>query len=392
MFRFDRRYFDRDNEGGGGGADNSADDSIDNAIDNVIAQGELDEGGGSEPSTPESGAPSGGSEGAQGQQNTSGGGAPDNASAQQQPQGQQPAGATGGDQGQQQQQQGERELPPPGRDYGVNKAGDIIDKQGNIVAKAGAERRHWERSYRSETVVVPGLQREVSRLTQELAAARAATQAAQQAGLNDQESTTAIQLMAAWKKNPGDTLRWLLTEYQKAGNDISGLLGGEGAQQTGVGAIARLIDEKLKPFTEAQQQQQQSTQAQQEAAQEAQRFFGSYPDAVIHEAPIANLMQQYPSMSAEAAYWRLKAYVQQNGLDWNQPLAPQVLQRQQTAQGGDQGAPNSQQQQQQRQPAPMPNGVNGGAALSVPAPAVNEASDSVADIVRSAMRDAGYNT
>jgi hypothetical protein len=90
--------------------------------------------------------------------------------------------------------------------------------------------------------------------------------------------------------------------------------------------IADLLEEKLQrfsPFVENLEQQRLQEQSQIEAREIFNEFMETNPDAGMHTASIAAVMEAHPQMTMEQAYFRLKTDALERGLDWKKPLVPQ---------------------------------------------------------------------
>lgn len=285
--------------------------------------------------------------------------------------------------GQPGQQQGQ--TPDPSQQLtsqyrlGSDAQGNLVDGQGNIVARAGKERRLWERVQRYEHFEVPELRKQVEQLTQQQAQTQVLNNVPQQLGLSNEDVLQGMRLIASYKKDPVATINYILTEARAAGHNIQG----QDQGRIDLAAVSRLLDERLKPITEdrAAHQRQQEVQAQ--AEREYNDFITRFPDAVPHEDVIARLLQRDTRLSPEAAYYQLRLFAQQNGLNWNQPLQPQVL----ALQSGNDGA------QQQQTMLPMSGGRGGNAPVQdrQQAARLADVDADTADIVKEAMREAGLN-
>lgn len=330
------------------GAAPSTEDTI---LDNALAQDAGGNDGGS--TTDTSGTTQGGTGGTTGQSGTPAS---------------QPAGGNQGAQpgGQQQQRQTPPTQAPP------RNPGDLVDRRGNVLASAGAERRVFEKAHK---YVEAEFKQHVSSLEAQVTALEGANTGWQTLGLTAQEAQTGAQLMAAFKKNPVDVVKYLLTEAQKSGHSIEGVGG-----SANIDAFASLLDERLGPLTANHEAQVQQQQIRQEVEQEYTSFMGRYPDAVTHEDDIAALLKEDNDLSPEVAYLKLQAFAFRNGLDWTKPLGAQVQARIATAKGGT--------QQPQRTGMPSGRSVNGAAPMANGTVA-HEATPT-RDIVRNAMLAAGY--
>jgi hypothetical protein len=192
---------------------------------------------------------------------------------------------------------------------------DLVDREGNVVARGGKERRFYETAQK-ERQRADTLENEVNTLRTKVEAFEGTANLPNQYNLTPEELTTGAQLISAFKDNPVETIKYLLTEAQSAGHNIEGV-----GQGTDVAALSRMLDDKLSPLTTEKQQNLEYQQRQEQATQVYNQFMSSYPDAAVHQDTLAQLLERDKSLSPEAAYFKLKSFYLEKGLDWNTPLA-----------------------------------------------------------------------
>lgn len=267
-----------------------------------------------------------------------------------------------------------------------DKDGNLVDGSGNIIAKAGKERRLWEDNNRLRHVEIPKLSRQLAEVQGQLNNTTALNGLPQQLGLSPEQAVQGMRMIASYMNNPIATLKLILTEAKAAGHNLEQLgLGGGTLDHL---ALGRMIDDRLKPILDDRASAQENADIERKAQEQYDAFMTTFPDASLHEDAIANLMNSNPSLTPEAAYYKLKNYVLENGLDWGQPLRPQVEARQQGAQ----------QQQPQNTPATPQAPMNvRGSQQQVPNKPVNDSAAvadvdaSYRDIVRSTLQEHGFN-
>lgn len=265
--------------------------------------------------------------------------------------------------------------------------GNLVNAQtGEMIAPAGPARRFYTEAQqlRGEVARLNATVQQAGELASRLAQAEAQIETykqsntiATQLGLTIDESVNANKLFAAYKKDPKGVLKYMLTEAQASGIDISGLVQGG---HIATDAIAQLIDKKLAPVLEPMQHAREAEQSALRVQQQYQQFITAFPDAKQHENEIALIMGRM-DCDAREAYFVVKNYALENGLDWNKPLRPQIEARMSgTSLPANGGAPV------------IPNG-RGNPGSFVPAhrgQVRDPAAMSNADIVRDAMREAGF--
>jgi len=191
---------------------------------------------------------------------------------------------------------------------------DLVDREGNVIARGGKERRFYETAQK-ERQRADTLTNEINTLRTKVEAFEGSANLHNQYSLSPEELTTGAQLISAFKDNPVDTIKYLLTEAQSAGHNIEGV-----GQGTDVAALSRMLDDKLSPLTTERQQTLEHQQRQEQATQVYDQFMSSYPDSAVHQDTLAQLLERDTTLSPEAAYFKLKSFYLEKGLDWNTPL------------------------------------------------------------------------
>lgn len=237
--------------------------------------------------------------------------------------------------------------------------GNLIDKDGKILAMAGAERRHYERAQQQQTYI-KRLEGDIDALRKSDAYAKALNEVPQKLGLSLSEAEMGLQAIASFKKDPVATARWMLQETMRQGYNLQQIVGADAKGQINGGsldlqAVRSMISEAVQPLVGDRQAQQRHTEAEVAAQREYEGFIAKHEHATVHDDVLANMMRSDPNLSPEVAYWQLREYAAKRGLDFSQPLRAQVQAQEQGGQrtnGHAQPRPNAPQQQHQ----PMPNG------------------------------------
>ena len=302
------------------------------------------------------------------------------------------SGANAAAQPQQQQQHARHPNLPEG--LSEDGKGNIVDKAGKIVVNAGNERRQWERAenaIKSNTHA----QAYIKRLETELTAAQTTRDTANylngvpaQLNLQPQEVATGLNIVAAWKKNPHEAIKFLLTEYAALGHNVNELLGKEGGID--LNAVQTMINRAVAPMVTNHAQQQGQTEALARAEREYNSFMAKYPEAIVHENEIAALMAKDKSLSADTAFFRLKTWVLENGYDFSKPLGPQLQAAPQGAQGHNQPPVQGSNQRMNGAP-PLPNGRGTSEAALNTHQGAARADDDWDSIIRGEMKRSGFN-
>lgn len=217
---------------------------------------------------------------------------------------------------------------------GNNNSQDLVDKDGNIIAKAGAERRFYEENVKLKrerdtfrTQVLPTLQQNYNAMKQKVEAYEQAMKSFQVNDLNADEINTGIELIRSWKKSPQDTIKMLLTQAKSYGINIDSDKSGIDMQ-----AINTMLDQKLQPFLQERENRLNNYKMQQETENIYRNFMNRYPDAVNHKQELAFLLRKNPNLSLDAVYYQLKSHYAEKGYDFNTPLAEILKNNAQNAQ------------------------------------------------------------
>ena len=276
------------------------------------------------------------------------------------------------------------ETPTPGSQQGTDEGGtsqqqkqagspqDLKDKDGNIVATGGKERRFYETAQR-ERIRADGLTKEVTELKSQMEAINNAGTVGTQYSLTPEEVITGAQLIAAYKKNPVETIQYMLTQAQAQGHNVEAISGGG----MDMAAVKQLFDTSLKPLLEARSEEVDTQAVNAKALEIYNDFTAQHPDAAIHENSLARLLKQEPSLSPEAAYWKLRSYYTERSLDWTKSL--EQLQQAQVANPGE---GNTQQ-------ALPEGGINAESVTDTTR--VADVNTSMDDIIRDAIKEAGIS-
>lgn len=208
-----------------------------------------------------------------------------------------------------------------------NTSQDLVDENGNIIAKAGAERRFYEENVKLKrdrdifnTQVMPKLRQNYDAMVARVKAYEDAMSSMKSGDLTPEDVQTGMDLIRQWKKSPQETLKFLLTQAKGYGINIEGVGGID------TNAINQMLDEKLKPFVQEREAKLQQQQIQQRSIQQYNDFIQRYPDAERHTEELAYLLRKNPNMSLDAVYFMLRNHYSTKGYDFNTPLA-EILQK-----------------------------------------------------------------
>jgi hypothetical protein len=207
-------------------------------------------------------------------------------------------------------------------------------------------------------------------------------------GLTPEEARQGLALAAQYKSNPTQLISALIA-HAKA-NNIP--LPADTPNVFDPRSVTALIQQQLQPILQRFQKEDQTSQESAQQDTEIGEFFRDFPDAGQHEDYIAQVLQRLPPtlgnrVRMERAYWMTRNWAIQNGLDWNQPLQPQIVARQA---GTNQGPPRTNNSNR----APLSTGrstlaMNGSTNPGTVKPA--NPSDSWESIIHQSVREFGVN-
>jgi hypothetical protein len=261
---------------------------------------------------------------------------------------------------------------------------DLVDPiTGRTVARGGIERKVYEDGQRA-TRENNQLKTQLQAASRQLANVNQVTQEAVRLNVAPQDQVAAIRVMSDFLRDPVKTLEYLVAEVKAKGYQIPFLEQGV-TPGMDMSAIARMIDNKMQPLTQQQQAQHHERQQRAAAEQDLNSFLEDNQEANSNLDVLAEMLNAQPGLPLQSAYTKLIRWAHENGLDWTQPLKPQIAARRQQ--------PPTQQPTQQPGPQrPMPGrGVNPSTAAPVGNGVVQQHSEnsSWSDIVRAAMQEHG---
>jgi hypothetical protein len=256
----------------------------------------------------------------------------------------------------------------------------LIDPQtGEVVANHGLQRRLFETSQKVEREN-NALKTRVAGLENALRQSNEVIQEAARLGVAPQDQMIAIRVMSDFMRDPVRTLQALVEEVKSKGYPIPFLTEGV-SQGMDMNALSRMIDAKLAPITQREQMSQQQQQARQQANRDLDAFLEENQEAHANLDVLGEMLQAQPGLPLPSAYTKMIRWAHENGLDWTQPLKPQIVAlRQQAAVTPQQDTRPLPGRSVNRQTAQRMNGAGSGQQFSESA--------SWADIIRSAIEEA----
>lgn len=205
---------------------------------------------------------------------------------------------------------------------------NLVDpRTGQIVVPGGPAQRFYQQAMSARSQVST-LNNELTTTKAQLDAYKAAFDANNEHKLAPAEITSALRIMADFRKDAVGTLQRIMGEMQQAGVDLSPILQGGGAQFAPQ-MIEGVIERKFGPLL--QQQQAQTDHAAQVAAatKELDNFIGSTDYGSVHLNTIKELLSRDGTLTLSSAYLKIAEYAAMNGFRMDQPLEAQIAARRQ---------------------------------------------------------------
>lgn len=219
--------------------------------------------------------------------------------------------------------------------YGVDAKGNIISASGEVLARAGTERRLYQSMHKAQDQAVLSRQENVSlrdkivqavnlgrELHTKLKFVQEQGNAGAALGLAPQEVTNALQLASDLKTNPQEGLKKLLTQLTINGIDISGLGLESSVDTKALGGLIRTeLESATRPIREQQARQEQAAQIRNQQAeqyrqveQSTRMFFQTNPDAAPHLQTIMRMYNdpQYSGRTLQENWLQLQLYLERN--------------------------------------------------------------------------------
>ena len=224
----------------------------------------------------------------------------------------------------------------------IKKPEDLTDENGNIIAKAGAERRIMEEGQKAKTElkdfrenVLPILQKNYNEAMNTVKQLQELDGLVKANNLTHEELATTARIAVEFKKNPTQALKMMLTNAIDQGYDVSEIVNA-GQQKS----LEKLLSEKLSPLQKLVQErelQDEELKRTESIKAEVKTFYDTFPNSQLHSKEIAAVTEKLglePSPENwTKAYFKLQEFYSQKGYDfgklWNQiesktSIAPKI--------------------------------------------------------------------
>lgn len=206
----------------------------------------------------------------------------------------------------------------------ADKHGNLVDPNTRqIIAKAGVERKLWEKWQRTNTV----LQDTSAKLADYQKREQEATSfhsLLKESSLNTEEFGNAINVAIKFKSDPVAAAKIVLEQVLALGHNVTDILGQDAGNAIEMSAVQRMLDKRLAPIIEPLNQKREQDERTKEAQAAFDRFLVEHEYADVHLEAIDDLVGKNPDLSPQKAYRALLLFANKHKLDFSQPLGPQL--------------------------------------------------------------------
>jgi len=216
---------------------------------------------------------------------------------------------------QQTQQTDKKQVAALDRFLGEDDSGNLVLADGTIVAASGKAREHFEKVKREGREARDKLEEaaiEKSKLGQKFQQLYNAyneqknspemKSISERTGMDVAEVNDAINYMKAYKENPIEGLKKLLTKAASDGIDIKSL-GVQGGFDPAT--MTDIVRQAMSAQNNSTQTEPDLKQLQQDAVKEAKKFLSDYPEATQHVSVLAQAKKKFPNASLQELWYGL---------------------------------------------------------------------------------------
>lgn len=205
----------------------------------------------------------------------------------------------------------------------VDDKNNIVNEQGQIIAKAGTERRLFEKTQRLN-VALDNKSQALSRYEAEDKQFDNIRGKVKSHGLSVDEFAEGINMVIAFKSDPIATAKKVLETVLAMGHNVTDILGADAGNAIEMSAVSKMLDERLKPLVAPLEQKRVTDEATERAQKAWENFCDVNDHAELHEVTLDRMLGENPGMSPQKAYNALRDFCYKHSLDFSQPLPPQI--------------------------------------------------------------------
>jgi len=210
--------------------------------------------------------------------------------------------------------------------------GELLDKAGNIVAGTRREKQLAYNLNRAQYAANVA-NRENRRLLQAMTQFNQLGEMVRRSNLTPQLVQEALELRARAEQDPINTVRDIVSRVLASGVTMDQIFGNDAVPNINANLIKNELDKRLGPLQRREEQAARSERINQRAAEQLDDFLFNHEHANVHGVEISQLVDAQ-QLSPERAYFELRSWAERRGMDFSQPLRPQVLAAMQQARGG----------------------------------------------------------
>lgn len=206
----------------------------------------------------------------------------------------------------------------------VDAKNNIVDPQsGQIIAKAGTERRLFEKTQRLSSAL-DERSAKLTKYEQEDKTLDNLRGVVKNHGMSTDEFAEGINMVLSFKSDPVGTAKKILESVLAMGHNVTDILGADAGNAIEMSAVSKMLDERLKPLTAPLEQQRVSTEQQKQAEKQWEHFCEINDYANVHENTLDKMLGDNPGMTPQKAYNALREFAYKHSLDFSLPLGPQI--------------------------------------------------------------------
>lgn len=232
----------------------------------------------------------------------------------------------------------------------VDDKNNIVNEQGQIIAKAGTERRLFEKTQRLN-VALDNKSQALAKYEAEDKQFDNLRGKIKSHGLSVDEFAEGINMVIAFKSDPIGTAKKVLESVLAMGHNVTDILGADAGNAIEMSAVSKMLDERLKPLIAPLENKRVTDEATEQAQRAWDKFCDENPYADIHDTVLDDMLGKNPGLTPQKAYNALRDFCYKRNLDFSQPLAPQI-ERMQSATNNK----NTNRSNPPRTQKPFPNG------------------------------------
>lgn len=259
------------------------------------------------------------------------------------------SGNTDGDKGNTSATETAKNIRRQGNNF-VDDKNNIVDPQtGQIIAKAGTERRLFEKTQRLG-VALDNKSQALAKYELEDKTFDNLRGKIKSHGLSVDEFAEGINMVIAYKSDPIGTAKKVLESVLAMGHNVTDILGADAGNAIEMSAVSKMLDERLKPLLQPLDQKRVSDENTEKAQKAWEKFCDENEYADVHEVTLDRMLGSNPDLTPQKAYNALRQFAYDRNLDFSLPLGPQI-ERLQSAKKN-----NSNRGNPPRTQKPFPNG------------------------------------